>query len=202
MRFNCRPVILVILIISAAIALPAGASADEQPISEATISFLQDILSETVDLLWDQADMRWHEGDFDRCIVLFKMIVALAPSDIEAYTDGAWLLDSTGRSEEALAFLIDGLSKNQDRYEMYDEVGWFCFGKKEYQKSIGYYLSALKFEDCPLIVWHKLAHAYERSNMLEKSLETWEHVKSVNPDNPVADLNVRRVMEHLKDSEE
>jgi Tfp pilus assembly protein PilF len=199
---HCSPLTAVfhcsLLIALLACAAPSFAIETPTPIPPDSLNLLQDTYARTTELLWEQIDGYWHEGEFERCIALFRIITELDPSDIEAYSVGSWLMDSKDRPDEAQAYLEYGLSQNKDRYDLYEELGRFHFNKKDYKKASEYLQKAVSFPDCPVLTLHLLAHAYEKSGNLQKSLETWQHSAELEPDSVVVKNNLERVREQIE----
>jgi tetratricopeptide (TPR) repeat protein len=160
-----------------------------------SIDMLQDIFRKTADLLWEKSDEYFHDGKFEWSIAALRLVTEIDPTDVEAFSVGAWLMDSKGRPDDALSFLEKGLSINPMRWEMNSELGEFFYNKKRYSDSTAYFETAVKLPDCPLVVWHRLAHAYERSGRIEESIKTWEQLTVLEPDNPIVDMNLDRLKE-------
>ena len=191
------------LLIALSLALPAAAQvSDVKVIPADSLYMLQSTFARTTELLWEKSDVFFHKGEFERCIAMLRIITEMDPSDTEAFAVGAWLMDSVDREGEAQAFLEKGLAQNQERYDLYDELGMFCFRKNDFDKSAEYYEKAVSFEDCPVITWHALAHAYEQGGQIDKAIKTWEHISVLELDNPVVKLNLDRLkeIESSKDS--
>ena len=61
------------------------------------------IVSGVVDTLWNQTDRYWHGGDYPRIVALDRIITEADPQFLEAYSNGGWLMDSLGRTDDAQA---------------------------------------------------------------------------------------------------
>ncbi len=141
--------------------------ADERDIADA-------ILTDALDKLWDQADEHWHKGEYNHYINMSRIVVQGDPRNVEAFSNGAYLLWSTGRIAEATAFLKQGLAPNSDSYYMFDELGaHFYYHLKDYASALSYYEKAVQFAS-PYITWSGLAHCYEKMNLWEKAVTAWE----------------------------
>ncbi len=161
-----------------------------------------DLITETLgrmdEILWEKTDVFFHRGNYERAIATLKLVAENDPFDVEAYSLAAWLMDSKGRKSEATDYLKLGLARNPTRYRLYTELGRMYFFDKDYATAVGYFASAVKQIDCPDLIWHSLAHAYERSGNLEKSLETWEVMLKREPDDPAVTNNLNRVKGLIK----
>jgi tetratricopeptide (TPR) repeat protein len=166
-----------------------------QSIPQDSRNMLEDVLTRTRDLLWEKTDEFWHEGYLARCAAMCRLLTEFDPTDIEAYSNGAWLMSSLDREDEALAYLEQGLSFNLDRYDMYSELGQFYFRRKNYEKAVEYYEKAVKFSDCPIVIWHQLAHSYERSGDIPEAIKIWEHIMTLDPkdEDTVIERNLNRL---------
>lgn len=132
------------------------------------------ILTDAVDQLWVQADAHFHKGEYNHYINLSRVIVQGEPRNVEAFSNAAYLLWSTGQNEAAIAFLKQGLASNSDSYYMYDELGsFYYYHLKDYPSASVYYEKAIKY-DCPFFTWSGLAHSYEKLNQWEKAVKAWE----------------------------
>ena len=188
-----------ILVIAALVLLvsPIWADTAAQAVPTKSLEKIQQTLGRVTDLLWEKSDGFFHVGDYERSVATLRLITDLDPTDLQAYSVGAWLIDSRERPSEAEAFLKLGLSRNPNHYEMYSELGDFYFNKQNYAAAVGYFESALKFKDCPIVLWHMLAHAYERSGSLQKSIETWEHALTLEPGDGTVLVNLKRVKDEM-----
>ncbi|OIO92826.1 MAG: hypothetical protein AUJ92_13430 [Armatimonadetes bacterium CG2_30_59_28] len=151
---------------------------------------------DVMDLLWRRSDGYFHEGDYANAIRLHRVIVQFEPDFTEAYSVGAWLIESLGREKEALAFLKEGLSKNTASYHLYFEIGFFYFKRKEYADARNYFAEAIKYER-PSHVDRMYAHACEKQGDLGASLEMWKSIVVANPADAVAARNLARVESKL-----
>jgi tetratricopeptide (TPR) repeat protein len=152
------------------------------------------IIDDVIEKLWVQADAHWHKGEYNHLINLNKIIVSGHPDNLDAYANMGWLLWSMDRDEEAVAIYKQGIRANPNTFYMYDELGYYYFlRKKDYKQAIVYYEQAVRFPDCPAPTVNMLAHAYEKTNQLDKSLKTWQRAAKI-PGNAPAKSN----LEHVK----
>ena len=132
------------------------------------------ILTDVIDELWNQTDEHYHHGEYNHVINLHRIIVQAEPSRVESYANSAWLLWSTDRSEEAVAFLKQGLQANPKNYYMYDELGAHYFLRlKDPKTAISYYEKAVQFP-CPYPTLHSLANCYEKTGQWTEAVKIWE----------------------------
>lgn len=161
------------------------------------------IAAAVIDRLWQLSDAHWHKGEYLHVVNLSRMVVAAQPYDLDTYANAGYLLWSLDRDEEALAWYKQGIRDNPNTAYLYDEVGiFYVTHRRDYAKAIPYLEKAASLKDCPPRTLHTLAHAYEKTNELEKALTTWKRAIQ-HPDNPnkaAAQRNMERVQRLLKKS--
>lgn len=172
-----------------------GIASAQRQIPAESLSKLQNVFGDVRDQLWTANDGFWHHGEFNRCIATMRLITSMDPHDTEAYEDGAWLMDSDLREDDAEAFLREGLANNPDVYDLYFELGNFCYFRKRFDEAISLYTACLTFEETPSFVRHQLAHAYELAGATGDALETWLQAEALDPQNPIPPMQIDRIME-------
>jgi len=143
-----------------------------------------------------KSDEAFHQGDYDRVIGLNKAVLALDPSDVQAYGDIAWLLWSTERGEEAVQMIERGLKANPNDWEMWEEAGKHYDFQKKWSMSLTAYTRAVQLipkEEDSQMVRRRLAHAAEKSGDLTTSVATWQALVTDFPNEPVNKNNLARV---------
>lgn len=151
------------------------------------------------DYLWRKSDDAFHAGDYARAISLHRAITAADPSDTESYSVGAWLLWSLGQTEEADAFLLQGLKANPKDPEMWDKAGQQYSLEKNYanaQKALGQAV-ALSGAEADQMLRRRYAHASEGAGDLSKSAEVWRGLVKDFPNEAVNKNNLARVEEQM-----
>lgn len=98
---------------------------------------------------------------------LIRLVTYLDPHFIQAYTVGAWWLTyKLDKPEQAIKFLLEGISHNTTAYELYYEMSWIYFKKyHDYQKAIEWLYEAMKYASAPeekVKLLELLAFSYER----------------------------------------
>jgi tetratricopeptide (TPR) repeat protein len=160
---------------------------------------------EKLDALWKQTDAAFHDGDYPRAIALHRQIVAIDPTDVESYSNAAWLLWSTGKGTEALTHLQAGVKANPKNPEMWeavgDHVGTFRKRPREAQLAYTRALQYSKPGANTQMLRRRLAHAAERAGDLQTSLTTWRGLVRDYPGVPVNRNNLRRVEAKIKSTE-
>ena len=153
----------------------ANEAASEQSLADT-------ILADTMNDLWQFTDEHFHKGEFNHIVNLDRVIVQAQPRRREAYANSAWLLWSTDRNDDAVAFLKQGVAALPDDFYMYDELGQHYFTRLHDPKAaILYYEKAVQFP-CPYVTLHGLANCYEKTGQWEKAVTTWERAAKYKDD--------------------
>ena len=151
-----------------------------------------------VDRVWANVDGYFHEGDYNRVVALCRIATQSDPDFDEAYSCGAWILWSMGDKPAANAYLADGVARAKDKWKASYTIGESLMVRREYKNALPHLQAATKHKNAPVIVWKQLAHAYDRTGNLPKSLSTWEHIVQKFPDEAPAKTNRDRVKAKLK----
>ena len=154
------------------------------------------ILSGIVDDLLEQIDGHYHQGEYNHVVNLSRIVVQAEPQRVEVYGNAAWLLWSTDRNADAIAFLKQGLNANPKTYYMYDELGAHYFSRLHDPKmAIPYYEKAVTFK-CPFATLHALANCYEKTGQWAKSVAMWERATRFK-DDKLAPVRLKRARAEL-----
>lgn len=187
-RKSMRFILLCLIFLS--MAMPAIA---QSPVPQESMTALQEILGATRDMLWDKNDEFWHRGEFERCIATMRLITRIDPHDMEAYDDGAWLMQNQLRDDEAEVFLKEGLANNPDNYYMYFCLGYYYYIYERFDEAIDCLSVATTFNP-PMVSWHTLAHAYESAGYIDSALNIWALRCQVDPDNQIPPMQIQRIL--------
>jgi tetratricopeptide (TPR) repeat protein len=150
------------------------------------------------DLLWLKADGYWHHGQWQRMLPMYHAIVALQPQFTLVWSVGGWHMaynlseyarrDSSYTTvqreeqarrwiDEGILFLQSGLKYNQDKEDLYFDLGWTYFDKvKDYAAAIGYLETAYKKSES-MLTGRVLAHAYDKAGRMDEAHILWQHLK-------------------------
>lgn len=137
------------------------------------------IVSGVVDTLWNQTDHYWHGGDYPRIVALDRIITEADPQFLEAYSNGGWLMDSLGRTQDAQAYYTLGVRNNPQSEYAYRNLGFFYFNTKhDYPAAAQAFRRAVQQRDADLNVWKMLAHSYEKAGQWDNAVETWQQTRA------------------------
>jgi tetratricopeptide (TPR) repeat protein len=181
-----------LLILITAVALSTAATAQQQ-IPPESLDKLQDVLATVRDRLWEANERYWHEGEFERCIAALRLIAEIDPHDVEAYINGAWMIQNEDRDAEAEVFLRRGLANNPDSPDILFELGYFCYMRWRFDDAIAYLEQAAAY-DMHWRVWNLLAHAYERAGNVEETLNIWFMLEERERDTGVPELQISHIL--------
>lgn len=152
--------------------------------------------------LWKQSDKAFHAGDYPRAVSFHRQIVAIDPTDVESYSNAAWLLWSMGKGNDALAFLQKGIKANPKNADMWEAVGnHYGSFLKRHREAQTAYKRAVEFSPTGAntqMLRRRLAHAAEGAGDLQTSLATWRALVRDYPNIPVNRNNLARVEKLMK----
>ena len=187
-----RNYLLIFMILMLPIMCSAAPS--EQTMPYDSLSSLQEIFTTINDKLWEASEDYWHKGEYDRCIAVMQLITEINPYDVQAYDDGAWLMENELRDDEAEAFLLKGIKNNRESSELYFSLGRFYYFRERFNEAIGYFEVAVSF-DVSDIMWHSLAHAYEHAGLTTDALEIWLQREAIDPEDAVPFNQINRIIQ-------
>lgn len=145
------------------------------------------------------ADEYWHTGKHYKTMALMFVLIEYDPTDVENISSLAWMLDSYGETARAIQVYQRGIRLNPNRYDLYYDLGFAYFNKRQYERALPYLEKAVSFANAPALAWKTLAHCYERLGRLQQSLQAWEKAKQLDPNDPAVEPNVQRVRKKLEE---
>jgi tetratricopeptide (TPR) repeat protein len=86
-----------------------------------------------------------------------------------------------GETARAIQVYQRGIRLNPNRYDLYYDLGFAYFNKRQYEQALPYLEKAVQFANAPAFVWKTLAHCYERLERYQQSLRAWEKAKQLDP---------------------
>ncbi len=99
------------------------------------------------------------------------------------------------REEDSEAILREGLAYNLDSYDLYLELGTFCYFRMRYNEAIALLTACVTFPDAPAYSRNQLAHAFEKNGQIGDALDIWTQIEAIDPDDAVAQLQIDRIMQ-------
>ncbi|BCM90209.1 hypothetical protein IAD21_02060 [Abditibacteriota bacterium] len=154
-----------------------------------------DPVGDSLDFLWKQSDVAFHEGDYPTAVKIHRAIVTLDPTDTESFGVAAWLLWSMGQKSEARAFISQGLDANPKDAEMWNVAGEHYDLEKSYADAKNAYAKSVELSGAkaPEMLRRRLAHSAEHAGDLELSEQTWTNLVRDFPNEAVDKNNLARV---------
>lgn len=119
-------------------------------------------LKKTIETIWHGTDTK--TGEYPKIINLYKEVLKLDYKDRDAWENMIWLMWSMSINSGDKSWLRDAeifarryLSLMPNGYRSYEYLGMFYrVMNKDEKLSIRYYESAIRFQDCPVTVYHSL----------------------------------------------
>jgi len=153
---------------------------------------VEGIVGGTVDKLWRQTDIYWHEGDYPRIIALDRVITEADPQFLEAYSTGGWLMDSLGRTKDAEAYYTLGTRNNPHAAYAFWNLGFFYFNTTHnYAAAARAFGQDTEQVEADLNDWKMLAHAQEHAGQWDAAVATWHKIKARWPNGMSVDRLLR-----------
>lgn len=152
------------------------------------------ILADSLNRITDLADEHFHVGEWNHCINLLYVDVQGDPHNVDSFSNAAYLLWSTDRDPQGIAFLKKGIEANPDNFYMYDELGThYWIHLHDASNAIPYLEKAIQFK-CPFTTYHNLAFCYQKLGQWDKAVKTWETATRF--------TNDTQAQRHLKQAQE
>lgn len=178
--------------------VPRGSQAQKPRILSSTMrsGVPQERVERAIQRLIKQADVYWHRGDYPSVAEMNRIILELDPHFVEAWSNLGWILWA-GLNDEAEAekVLQEGLKLNPRRYEMYYELGFFYYRRKEYPKALKYLKQSVQLSPPP-VVWNLYAHSLEKSGNPSQAAAVWRRMVKRFPNFPLSRVNLERLKRH------
>jgi len=157
-----------------------------------TLRLVQDVYSGVVDELNVRNDLHWHAGKYAEYVRICRLVAEIYPECEDAYSGGAWLMESLNRHDEGVAFLRLGISRNPKSCDLQFELAYFLFRHNRFTDALPYAEEGAHL-DCSWHSWHLLAHTYERLGRREDAIKTWRNTIEKWPDDGAAKANLERL---------
>jgi tetratricopeptide (TPR) repeat protein len=125
-------------------------------------------------------------------VAICRFMMRADPAFPESYSAGGWLLENLGRKDEALVVYREGVRAVPNDWRPLHDLGYFYFQQKRYPEAIETLEKAASHKP-PAFVWHVLAHSFEKSGNVARSIATWRRCLELYPDDGAAGHNLRRL---------
>ncbi|MBE9203170.1 tetratricopeptide repeat protein [Synechocystis salina LEGE 06099] len=111
------------------------------------------------------------------------------------YLDKKLYSQSINLFQKALKMGEDVEPENQAL--IYNAMGYACFAQEQFDLAIRHYKDALKLYPDYVIALNNLANVYEKKQMVNKALETYEQTLAIEPNNKVAQRRANSLKKRL-----
>lgn len=142
------------------------------------------------DVLWQQADAAFHEGDYETAIMRYHELLKIEPDNVDAYSTSAWLIWSLGRGDEAAALMRTATQRNPRLSEAWYAAGeHFDLQKREPKIVYVFYERALSLKPKSHARWltlHRLAFAAEKAGNVTRAIQVWTRTLIECPSDAIA----------------
>lgn len=153
------------------------------------------------DRLWIGLDVYWHQGQWDDCLRLLRDIILIDPQFVEAYTGAAWMLWSSNRDQEAIAFYEKGIKANPDNPDLYFEYGFYYRNRGKLGKAIELLRKAAE-KGATRAQQHLLPNTLHEAGRAQEALDEWRAVLKRFPKDPVAKWKIAELEAALASQQE
>jgi tetratricopeptide (TPR) repeat protein len=175
---------------------PRGSSSPDaaNPAScEAWVDVVRGLAGE---IAWGASDDFFHMADYPATFYSLLAVIDVDPHDPDAYICSGVMAGSMGSDEAGLRYRELGIEYTPDQFDVFHDLGMWYYERGEYKKARDLFEEAAK-RPCPPFVWKMWAHACEETGELQKALDLWDKVRQLTPNDPVIDLNVKRIKKAL-----
>ncbi|MBE9175825.1 tetratricopeptide repeat protein [Synechocystis salina LEGE 06155] len=111
------------------------------------------------------------------------------------YLDKKLYSQSINLFQKALKMAAEVEPENQAL--IYNAMGYACFAQEQFDLAIRHYKDALKLYPDYVIALNNLANVYEKKQMVNKALETYEETLAIEPNNKVAQRRANSLKKRL-----
>jgi tetratricopeptide (TPR) repeat protein len=140
-----------------------------------------------------ESDYWWHEGNYDQSIRCQQTALFFDPTNVDAFTNVAWLQWSMGRHGAAISTYQQAIAANPGSWEAADALGQYYWGHDQRELGLKYLQQAATLGS-PAVPRRALGHALEAQGRPEEALQVWTDILKMDPNDPIA----RRQLERLR----
>ena len=149
----------------------------------------RDSAAQAVELILDInntiAETYFHTGEWNKTVAALERVIALNPSDINAYANAAWLLWSSGNTDAAIALYQRMVEKNPSSSEAYYVYGSYHYFRRQWKEALPLLEQAVKL-GVPSPKNHLYGHCLEKLERKQDALAFWRQLLTADPRDEVA----------------
>ncbi|MEI6500732.1 MAG: tetratricopeptide repeat protein, partial [Armatimonadota bacterium] len=132
-----------------------------------------------------ESDHWWHKGDYEQTIRCQQTAVFFDPTNVEAFTNVAWLQWSMGRHGQAVSTYRQAIAANPRSWQAADALGQYYL--RHHQTEVGVqYLQAAATLGSPPVPRRSLGHALEKLGRVDEARGVWSAILEMDPNDPIA----------------
>lgn len=154
---------------------------------------LYDLWIEIADSFIFESDYWWHQGDYDQSIGCQQTSLFFDPTNVDAWTNVAWLQWSMGRQGEAIRTYRQAIVANPKSWEAVQALGQYYWGHQQREAALRCLQQAATL-GCPAVPRRALGHALEAFGRYDEAKQVWLDILKLDPSDPIA----RRQLERMK----
>jgi len=148
-----------------------------EPTSPSVQPATKDVTDLALAALWSAGDELWHMGEHTRYIEVLQAITELDPTQMDAYSDAAWLLWSQGRQDEALQTYTKATQALPDKYQPWLDLAiYYRHHLKDDQMAKEMFLEAIRISPHPNYIERQLAYTYEDLGEIPEAFNLWQEL--------------------------
>jgi tetratricopeptide (TPR) repeat protein len=151
-----------------------------------------DALDELVFLNNRVSDQYFETGQWEKAVDMLERVIELDATSIDSYSNAAWLLWSSGKTEEALRFCQRMVDDNPHDMNAAFEYGFFLFRVKRYADALPWFKKAVDLGIEPPRR-HMYGNVLELLGRRDEALKFWQDVLAQHPDSDVAKKHIERL---------
>ena len=138
------------------------------------------------------ANTYFHTGEWNKTVAALERVIALNPSDINAYANAAWLLWSSGNTDAAIALYQRMVEKNPYSSEAYYVYGSYHYFRQQWKEALPLLEQAVKL-GVAAPKNHLYGHCLEKLERKPDALTFWRQLLAADPKDEVAKKQIDKL---------
>lgn len=140
-------------------------------------------------------DHFFHEGQWDLTVEALKRVIVLSPSEVDAYANAAWLLWSTGKTDDALVLYRKMIEVNPTAEAFY-VFGMYHFMRQQYAEALPLLQRAVEL-GLPAPKRNMYGHCLEKLGRNDEALAFWRKLLAETPNDEVIQRQLTDLQKRL-----
>jgi tetratricopeptide (TPR) repeat protein len=138
-------------------------------------------------------DEYFHTGEWEKSVAVIDRMIALRPTDVEPYSNAAWLLWSTDQVDRAMDYYARMLENNPTNPMGYFTIAhYYFFTRRDYPAALPYLEKSVRFGAQPPQS-HLYGHCLEKLGRNADALAFWRSLLADDPANVVAARQIEKL---------